>query len=117
MNARAMTTLRFAFALAFVVALAGCDSGVPPAGKYATVTGRVTDATSGAAIANATVIVNGVLSTKTDASGNFKVTPVPTGPWSYSVEAGSKYAGANSDVETPLTPGEQRNFPISLKHR
>ena len=117
MNARAMTTLRFAFALSFVMAMAGCDSGVPPAGRYATVSGRVTDATSGAAIVGATVVVNGVLSTKTDASGTYKITPVPTGPWSYSVEAGTKYATANSDVETPLTPGEQRNFPVSLKHR
>ena len=112
-----MTSLRVAVFFAFVFALWGCDSGVPPAGNYATVSGRVTDAASGSAVAGATVVVNGVLSTKTDAQGNFKISPVPTGPWSYSVDAGTKYAMANSDVESPLTPGEQRNFPISLKHR
>ncbi len=117
MNPRAMTTLRLGFALAFALALVACDAGVPPAGNYATVSGRVTDAASGAGIPNATVFVNGVLSAKTDASGDYKITPVPTGPWSYSVDAGGNYAKANSDAETPLTPGEKRTFAIPLKHR
>lgn len=108
---------RFAFAVALTAAfLTGCGTGVPPAGNYATVFGRVTDATTGAGIANATVSLDGgVLSAPTDSGGNYRITTVPTGPWSYSAGAAG-YSPIGATNPPDLQPGEQRNFPIVLTH-
>ncbi|MBD5654864.1 MAG: carboxypeptidase regulatory-like domain-containing protein [Candidatus Eremiobacteraeota bacterium] len=109
--------VRFAFLVALVATcLTGCGTGIPPAGNYATVFGRVTDAASGAGIADATVSINGgVLTATTDSGGNFRITTVPTGPWSYSVQA-SLYSSLGATNPPDLQPGELRNFPIALAH-
>jgi hypothetical protein len=105
--------LRFVALLA-AVWLTGCEAGVPPAGNYATVYGRVTDAASGAAIPNAIVSLDGgVLSATTDSGGNYRITTVPTGPWSYNASAPG-YASVGATNPPDLQPGEQRNFPIAL---
>jgi len=107
---------RFAAFLA-AVWLAGCESGVPPAGNYATVFGRVTDASTGAGIPNATVTLDGgVLAATTDSGGNYRITTVPTGPWSYNAVAPG-YASVGATNPPDLQPGEQRNFPIALAHQ
>ncbi|MBC5798947.1 MAG: carboxypeptidase regulatory-like domain-containing protein [Candidatus Eremiobacteraeota bacterium] len=93
--------------------LAGCGLGLPPAGDYATVNGHVTDAATGRPVQGATVLVNGVLPATTDAAGNFTVTPVPTGAWSYTVTAPNHKKAASTNPP-PLTPGEKRDFPIRL---
>ncbi len=104
---------RFVVLVALLVApLSGCGLGLPPAGDYATVFGQVTNA-AGQPVAGATVLVNDVLSTTTDASGNFTLSPVPTGAWSYTVTA-PNYKSVGSTSPPPLTPGEKRNFPIRL---
>ncbi len=109
-----MSMPRTIFILALlVIPLAGCGLGLPPVGDYATVYGQVTDSTTGSPVAGASVLINGVLAATTDASGNFKLSPVPTGAWSYTVTA-SKYKNAGSTSPPPLTPGEQRNFPVRL---
>ena len=104
---------RSRFLLALVVLLAGCQDGVPPPGNYATVAGKVTDE-SGAPIVAAAVAINGVQYARTDADGEYKITAVPTGPWSWSAQADG-FTPGGSDSPVPLTPGEQRSFPITLK--
>jgi hypothetical protein len=104
---------RSRFLLALVAVLAGCQDGVPPPGNYATVAGKVTDE-SGAPIVAAAVAVNGVQYARTDADGQYKITAVPTGPWSWSAQADG-FTSGGSDSPVPLTPGEQRSFPIVLK--
>ncbi len=112
-----MKLARFPFAVGLFAVLAGCGPAIPPAGNYATVSGRVTDATTGAAVSGTIVSVNVVLSGTSDGSGNFRVTNVPTGPWSYSVQAPAGYSSpAGSDSNTPLAPGETRTLNITLTH-
>lgn len=109
----AMRLIRFALLVAFACApLAGCGLGLPPAGDYATVYGQVTN-TAGQPVQGATVLVNDVLSATTDAMGNFTVSPVPTGAWSYTATA-PNYKNIGSTSPPPLTPGEKRDFPIRL---
>jgi len=112
-----MMVARFPFVLAFVLAfLAGCDTGIPPQGNYATVSGRVVDA-SGAAIAGASVVINGgVLTVQTDANGNFRVSPVPTGDWDYVVTATGYVSTGLISNPSPLGPGEQRVITVTLTH-
>jgi hypothetical protein len=61
------------------------------------------------------VSVNGgVLIAQTDASGNFRVSPVPTGDWDYTATAdGYTSTGLVTSV-APLGPGEQRIITITL---
>jgi len=95
--------------------LAGCGAGLPPAGNYATVSGTVVDATTGKGIPGASVSINGgVLVAQTDGSGSFRVSPVPTGDWDYTVSAvGYVSTGLVTSVP-PLSPGEQRIVTIQL---
>lgn len=111
-----MKFARLGFCLTLLtLGLAACGPQVPPVGNYATVFGTVTDAANNAPIANAIVTINSVQSATTDASGNYRITSVPTGPWSYTVSAPSYQPSANS-AAAPLGPGEQRNYPIQLTH-
>ncbi len=106
---------RALFLCAAAGALAGCGSGIPPAGNYATVSGTVVDASTGKGIAGANVSVNGgVLVAQTDGSGSFRVSPVPTGDWDYTASAtGYASTGLVTSVP-PLAPGEQRIITIQL---
>lgn len=98
--------------------LASCGPEFPPAGNYATVSGRVTDASSGIGIANATITVNVVLAATTDATGSFRIVSVPTGSWEYAVAAPTGFISpAPVDNPPPLMPGEARTITISLTHR
>ncbi len=113
-----MSVARFAFILALASALvAGCGQGIPPAGNYATVIGRVNDAATGAALSGVIVMVNSVLSATTDANGAFRIVTVPTGPWHYSVQGPPRYSSVSIvDNAPPLTPGETRTLNVSLTH-
>ncbi len=106
---------RVSLLVAVACILAGCGDGIPPVGKYATVSGRLTDGKTGSPIAFATVTVNGVQYARTDEEGNYKITTVPSGPWSWSAHA-ENYADGGGEGPTPLAPGEQRTFPIALAH-
>jgi hypothetical protein len=110
-----MTITRAAALVLLLGAFAGCGPDIPPAGNYATVSGQVTDSSTGKGVAGATVSVNVVLFATTDANGNFKIGNVPTGPWSYSVTAPSGYtAPPGSDSNPPLAPGQVYTLTLSL---
>jgi hypothetical protein len=110
-----MKVARLAFILALTgVFLAGCGPAIPPAGDYATVSGQVVDA-GGKGIASASVSINGgVLNAQTDANGNFRVSPVPTGDWDYTASASGYIATGLVTSVPPLAPGEQRIITITL---
>ncbi len=113
-----MSVSRIAFFTGCALALASCGPALPPAGNYASVSGRVTDAMNGAGVAGATVSVNVVLTATTDGSGMFRIVNVPTGSWEYAVTAPSGYLSpAPVDNPTPLTPGETRTVAIQIAHR
>lgn len=111
-----MRVARFAFILALSGAfLSGCGPAIPPAGDYATVSGQVVDGATGKGIASATVSVNGgVLNAQTDANGNFRVSPVPTGDWDYTASAPGYVSTGLVTSVAPLGPGEQRIITITL---
>jgi carboxypeptidase family protein len=111
-----MKVVRAAVALlVFGFALTSCGPQVPPAGNYATVTGVVVDASNNAPIAGATVTVNVVSTATTDATGNFRITTIPSGPWQYTAQA-PNYQAKTDTGQTPLMGGEQRYLAIQLSH-
>ena len=112
-----MTFTRVALLGLLFAGLAGCGPAIPPAGNYATVSGRVTDATTGNGVGGAIVSVNVVLSATSDPSGNYRISNVPTGPWSYAVTPPTGYAAPpGSDQNAPLGPGETRTLNVMLNH-
>jgi hypothetical protein len=105
----------FAFATSV---LGACSSPIPPQGNYATISGTVTDATTGKGISDAVVVVNAVQFATTDADGRFRIANVPAGLFDYGVSqtpAGFT-APAPVDNAPPLQPGEQRSIAIVLQH-
>ena len=71
------------------VPLSACNNAdeLPPAGSFASVQGNVVDAVTHKPIPNATVVIDTVLTQKTDAQGNFKFEKVPSGILDYVVKA------------------------------
>jgi hypothetical protein len=76
-----MSGLRCAAALAVVVALAACTPAIPPQQNYATISGVITDGTSGQPLAGATVTIDSVLSATTGSDGTFSIANIPVGPF------------------------------------
>lgn len=76
-----MSGLRCAAALAVVVALAACTPAIPPQQNYATISGVITDGTSGQPLAGATVTIDSVLSVTTGPDGTFSIANIPVGPF------------------------------------
>lgn len=110
-----MTRARLMGALFALVALAGCnDSALPPGGTYQSVQGVVVDAATNQPIAGATVTVDTVLSTTTDAAGKFSFAQVPVGTVDYVVSA----PGYKTTQSTPvhLAPDKPLSLTVSLSH-
>lgn len=76
-----MCGLRCALALAVVVALAACSPAIPPQQNYATISGVITDGTSGQPLSGATVTIDSVLSVTTGSDGTFSIANIPVGPF------------------------------------
>jgi hypothetical protein len=75
-----MKRARLLGALFAVLALSACnDSALPPGGTYNAMQGVVVDAATNQPIAGATVTVDTVLTTTTDAQGKFAFAQVPVG--------------------------------------
>jgi hypothetical protein len=68
----------FIAAWAALVALSACD-GVPPAQNYATVFGRVYDASTNQGLAGVTVSADTALLAVTAADGSYSISPIPSG--------------------------------------
>ena len=81
--------------------LSACDNGdLPPATKFSAFHGTVTDAATNKPLANATVIVDAVLTTTTDANGAFTIAKVPSGIVDYVIKAdGYKDVAASVNAE------------------
>ncbi|HEV7180317.1 MAG TPA: carboxypeptidase regulatory-like domain-containing protein [Candidatus Baltobacteraceae bacterium] len=92
--------------------LAGCNNDdLPPAGSFASVHGTVVDAASKKPVANATVIVDTVLTQTTDAQGNFTFDKVPSGIIDYVVRAsGYPDVTASGNAE----PGKPFEITVSM---
>ncbi len=86
--------------------LVACNnSDLPPATRFASITGVVTDAATQKPIANATVIVDTVLTATTDANGAFSFAKIPTGIVDYVVKApgyADVTASANAEPGKPF---------------
>ena len=93
--------------------LSACDNGdLPPASKFASVKGTVTDANTHAPVANATVIIDAVLTATTDASGTFTIDKVPSGIIDFVVRApGYKDVNSSSNAE----PGKPFELNVALQ--
>lgn len=75
-----MTRARLLCAVFAVLALTACnDSALPPGGTYNAVQGVVIDAATNQPVAGATVTIDTVLTTTTDAQGKFAFAQVPAG--------------------------------------
>jgi hypothetical protein len=95
------------------ITLTACDNGdLPPATKFASVKGTVTDAASHSPIANATIIIDTVLTATTDASGNFTIEKVPSGIIDYVVRA-KGYADVNASSNAE--PGKPFELNVALR--
>jgi len=98
---RVLVTLAFA-----VCALSACNnSDLPPATQFSQFSGTVTDSATHQPIAGATVIVDTVLTTTTDASGNFSIAKVPSGIVDYVIKAkgyADISASANAEPGKPF---------------
>ena len=104
----------FASTVLALVAFAGCTPAVPPAQQYATVMGRVFDAASNAPIAGATVSIS-VVSTQSDASGNYKLYPVPPGPYT-SINATAANYQPYQGPGGSLAPNQTTTIDIPMTH-
>lgn len=93
--------------------LSACDNGdLPPASKFASVTGTVTDAATHAPVANATIIIDAVLTATTDTNGTFAIEKVPSGTIDYVVKAhGYKDVNSSSNAE----PGKPFELNVGLQ--
>jgi hypothetical protein len=76
-----MSVFRFAAALAVIAALVACTPAIPPQQNYATISGVVTDGTTGQPLAGATVTVDSVLTATTGSDGTFSIANIPVGPF------------------------------------
>lgn len=77
-----MGFLRVALAAVSVtVLLAACGPPIPPQQNYATISGVVTDGTTGQPLAGATVTIDSVLTATTGSDGSYTVANVPIGPY------------------------------------
>ena len=75
-----MPRARLLGALFAVLALTACnDSALPPGGTYNAVQGVVVDAATNQPVSGATVTIDTVLTTTTDAQGKFSFAQVPVG--------------------------------------
>lgn len=109
-----MTRTRTILTVLALLTVAGCGpQSVPPALRYATLFGQVYDVSTRKPVSGATVIVNGVQSAISDASGQYKIPDLPNGPVDWYASAPS-YTSAQSSVT--LTPGENRQLDIPMSH-
>ncbi len=93
--------------------LSACDNGdLPPATQFTPLSGVVTDSATHQPIAGATVIVDTVLTTTTDANGKFTFAKVPSGIMDYVVRA-KGYADITASIEAE--PGKPFALSVAMQ--
>lgn len=101
--------------VALLVTVAGCGApAVPQALQYATVSGRVYNTTTNAAVAGVTVTINGIQSAMSDGNGAYKITNVPNGPVDWFADGSPLYGQASGSLTLP--PGQSYTLNIPLTH-
>jgi hypothetical protein len=102
-----------------VVLFAACDYKTPPAQNYATVVGRVYDATTNAPVAGAVITISTVLTAVTGPDGVYRVNDVPIGQNEIQIQAPAGYAVVQPGGLYPIAPqpGETLRQDIPLAKR
>jgi uncharacterized protein YfaP (DUF2135 family) len=110
-----MIRARFAV-LAVIVGLAGCGGpAIPPPQPYATITGRVFDAASNAAVPGAVITGSAILTATSAADGTYKIVNFPIGPNEVQVTPPSGYTAVQSQYVIAPQKGETLTIDIALK--
>jgi ABC-type glycerol-3-phosphate transport system substrate-binding protein len=110
-----MKRARFAL-LAAVIGLAACGGpAIPPAQNYATISGRVYDTDSNAAVAGAVVTGSVVLTATSAADGTYKIENFPIGPNEVQVTPPAGYTAVQSQYTISPQKGETLKIDIALK--
>lgn len=73
--------VRHVYAFVAIAVLTACGSAIPPQQNYATITGLVTDGTTGQPLAGATVTIDSVLTITTGSDGTYTIANIPIGPF------------------------------------
>jgi hypothetical protein len=104
---------RFLAAISAVVCSAGCND-VPSAQNYATVFGRVYDATSNAGISGVQIAADTVLVAVTAADGTFVIAPVPSGQTDVLVTPPDGYSLAAQPAAFSVNNGDHFRLDVAL---
>lgn len=101
-------------ALLVALPLAACnnDDTLPPASSFTSVHGVVIDGATKKPVANATVVLDTVLTQTTDAQGAFSFDKVPTGIVDYVVKADGY---PDVSASTQADPGKPFELSVSMQ--
>lgn len=107
---------RFGFVMSALalVAAAGCDNGIPKPQNYATVFGRVYDASTNQGLAGVTVTADTVLTAVTGADGSYSISPVPSGQTDMLVAPPDGYTIAAQPAAFSVVNGDHVRVDIPL---
>jgi hypothetical protein len=112
-----VTRFRFVFACLLAVGVTACnDAPITPQQNYATISGKVYDATTNAGIPNVTVTALIVNSVVTAADGSYTIVNVPIGQGEVQVTAPSGYQQPSA-FEISVQAGEHFTLNIPLQHQ
>ena len=107
---------RFALVVALIAMplLVACGTGIPSSQTYATVYGRVYDATSNAPVAGAVVSVDTAYNVTSGSDGTYTATNVPIGQTDVLITAPPGYSAASQPSPFSVTAGERYHLDIPL---
>ncbi len=111
-----MKRLRFFLVSLLAVGVAACNAPIAPQQNYATISGRVYDATTNVGIPNVTVTALIVNSVVTGADGSYTITSVPAGQGEVQVTAPSGYQQPDA-FPISVQAGEHFTLNIPLSHQ
>lgn len=110
-----MERARFVASLAGLglTVLAGCD-GIPQPQNYATVFGRIFDATTNQGLAGVSISADTVLVALTASDGTYSISPIPSGQTDVLVTPPDGYAIAAQPVAFSVVDGDRVRLDIAL---
>lgn len=111
-----LSRVRTAFVVALVL-LVGCGGPqIPPQQNYATIVGRVYDASSNQPVAGAGVVVDVILNATSGADGTYRIANVPIGSYQMTVTPPQGYTGPSTQ-QGSVAAGETVTIDIPLTKR